>query len=76
MGCYEIKLSVYEKFTENNICVRTNGRLENGVMYSYQSFQCDVIAASMRGIRGTHLEPSIQDILDEVAPIKEDPLWG
>ena len=26
-----------------------------------------------RGIRGTHLEPSIQDIVDEVAPIKEAP---
>ena len=26
-----------------------------------------------RGIRGTQVEPSIQDILDEVAPIKEAP---
>ena len=31
---------------------------------------------SRRGIRGTQVEPSIQDILDEVAPIKEAPLWG
>ena len=28
-----------------------------------------------RGIRGTRVEPSIQDVLDEVAPIKEAPLW-
>ena len=26
-----------------------------------------------RGIRGTQVEPSIQDIVDEVAPIKEAP---
>ena len=29
-----------------------------------------------RGIRGTQVEPYIQDIVDEVAPIKEAPLWG
>ena len=29
-----------------------------------------------RGIHGTQVEPSIQDIVDEVAPIKEAPLWG
>ena len=29
-----------------------------------------------RGIRGTQVEPSIQHIVDEVAPIKEAPLWG
>ena len=34
------------------------------------------LALKRRGIRGTHLEPSIQDIVDEVAPIKEAPLWG
>ena len=28
------------------------------------------------GIRGTHLKPSIQDIVDEVAPIKKAHLWG
>jgi hypothetical protein len=28
------------------------------------------------GIRGTHLKSSIQDIMDEVAPIKKAPLWG
>ena len=28
------------------------------------------------GIRGTHLKSSIQDIVDEVAPIKKAPLWG
>ena len=28
-----------------------------------------------RGIRGTQVEPYIQDIVDEVAPIKEAPLW-
>ena len=28
------------------------------------------------GIRGTHLKASIQDIMDEVAPIKKAPLWG
>ena len=27
------------------------------------------------GIRGTHLKSSIQDIVDEVAPIKKAPLW-
>ena len=31
---------------------------------------------SRRGIRGTHLESFIQDIVDEVAPIKKAPLWG
>ena len=30
---------------------------------------------SWRGIRGTQVEPSIQYIMDEVAPIKEAPLW-
>ena len=29
-----------------------------------------------RGIRGTHLESSIQDIVDEVAPIKKAPPMG
>ena len=28
------------------------------------------------GICGTHLKSSIQDIVDEVAPIKKAPLWG
>ena len=28
------------------------------------------------GIRGTHLKSFIQDIVDEVAPIKKAPLWG
>jgi hypothetical protein len=28
------------------------------------------------GIHGTHLKSSIQDIVDEVAPIKKAPLWG
>jgi hypothetical protein len=28
------------------------------------------------GIRGTHLKSSIQDIVDEVAPIKKASLWG
>jgi hypothetical protein len=28
------------------------------------------------GIRGTHLKSSIQDIVDEVAPIKKALLWG
>ena len=28
------------------------------------------------GIRGTHLKSSIQNIVDEVAPIKKVPLWG
>ena len=28
------------------------------------------------GIRGTHLISSIQDIVDEVAPIRKAPLWG
>jgi hypothetical protein len=28
------------------------------------------------GIRGTQVESSIQDIVDEVAPIKKAPLWG
>ena len=29
-----------------------------------------------RGIRGTHLQASIQDIVDEVAPIKKGHLMG
>jgi hypothetical protein len=28
------------------------------------------------GIRGTQVKSSIQDIVDEVAPIKKAPLWG
>ena len=28
------------------------------------------------GIRGTHFKSSIQDIVDEVAPIKKAPHWG
>jgi hypothetical protein len=28
------------------------------------------------GIRGTQVKSSIQDIMDEVAPIKKNPLWG
>ena len=28
------------------------------------------------GIRGTQVKSSIQDIVDEVAPIKKKPLWG
>ena len=28
------------------------------------------------GIRGTQVKSSIQDIVDEVAPIKKFPLWG
>jgi hypothetical protein len=28
------------------------------------------------GIRGTQVKSSIQDIMDEVAPIKKAPLWG
>ena len=28
------------------------------------------------GIRGTEVKSSIQDIVDEVAPIKKSPLWG
>ena len=28
------------------------------------------------GVRGTQLKSSIQDIVDEVAPIKKAPLWG
>ena len=39
--------------------------------------QCCVRPTSKRrGIRGTQVEPSIQDIVDEVAPIKEASLWG
>ena len=29
-----------------------------------------------RGIRGTQVKPSIQDIVDEVVPTKEASLWG
>ena len=32
---YEIKYLVYEKFTKKNRCIRTNGMLKNGLIYSY-----------------------------------------
>ena len=36
----------------------------------------DDLTTSGRGIRGTHLESSIQDIVDEVTPIKKGPPMG
>ena len=36
----------------------------------------EIILSCGRWIRGTHLESSIQDIVYEVAPIKQAPLWG
>ena len=34
------------------------------------------VSAQGLRIRGTHLKSSIQDIVDEVAPIKKASLWG
>ena len=39
--------------------------------------QLHIYTSAIRlGIRGTHLKSSIQDIVDEVAPINKAPLWG
>ena len=38
MGDYEIKPPIYDKFIEKNECIRTNGRLENRLMYLYYAF--------------------------------------
>ena len=43
----------------------------------YLSLRAGLHHGPWRGICGTHLESSIQDIVDEVAPIKKKaPLWG
>ena len=44
--CYEINPFVYEKFIEKNICIRTNGTLNNGLVYLYSTFQFNVINVS------------------------------
>ena len=38
VGHYEIKPPIYENFIEGNIYIYTNGVLENGLMYLYQTF--------------------------------------
>ena len=35
MGGYEIKPPIYEKPIEKNKCIRTNGGLENGLIYLF-----------------------------------------
>ena len=34
-GDYENKPPIYWNFMEQNKCIRTNGKLENGLMYLY-----------------------------------------
>ena len=46
VGCYEIKPDIYKNFIEKQKCICTNGGLENGLMYLYLAFQCNVINAS------------------------------
>ena len=55
------------------LCKVYSSKRQNG-----RTIQCCCPSGSdhRRGIRGTQVEPSIQDIVDEVAPIKEAPLWG
>lgn len=35
VGHYETKPLIYGNFTKKNICIHTNGMLENGFMHSY-----------------------------------------
>jgi hypothetical protein len=35
MGHYDIKLPTYDKFIERTKCIRTNGMLENRLVYTY-----------------------------------------
>lgn len=47
MGHCEMKPPIYEKFTEKNKYIHTNGKLENGLMCLYQAYQCNVINVSI-----------------------------
>ena len=33
VGCYEIKPPIHKKFVKKNICICTNDRPKNGLMY-------------------------------------------
>ena len=46
MGHSEIHPSINEKFIEKHKCICINGKLENGFMYLYSTFQFNVINAS------------------------------
>jgi hypothetical protein len=47
MGHYKIKPPItYKFFAKENICIRTNGMLKNGLICLYQDFQFDVINTS------------------------------
>jgi hypothetical protein len=39
MGHYGIKPPIYMYFMEENECICTNNKLENGLMYLYEAFQ-------------------------------------
>ena len=46
VGHYEFKPPIYQKVIKKNKCIRTNGMLENGLMYLYWAFHFNVINAS------------------------------
>ena len=72
-GDYELKLPICNNILEENKSLCTNDTLKIGSCIYTQDFVFNVINGM--GIRGTQVKSFIQDIVDEVAPIKKAPLW-